>query len=159
MGISIAHMTTLAAAEEAGQKLAQGLGAASLADFAGQASRRTSEERPWTFCDYRGRLDVPEDLSLTYAHHKENDVDILVGSNRDERTFFSRPGGGNAEQFSGAAKKRFTGLADAYLKLYPASSDTEAGTSQLASFRDEMGWHMRTWAQLQSARGKGKAYL
>ena len=29
----------------------------------------------------------------------------------------------------------------------------------MASFRDEMGWHMRTWAQLQSARGKGKAYL
>ena len=25
--------------------------------------------------------------------------------------------------------------------------------------RDEFGWHMRTWAQMQARRGKGKAYL
>jgi para-nitrobenzyl esterase len=43
--------------------------------------------------------------------------------------------------------------------LYPASSDAEAGASQLASVRDEFGWQMHEWARLQSARGKGKAYL
>jgi para-nitrobenzyl esterase len=101
---------------------------------------------------------VPEDLSITYENHKQNEVDVLVGSNRDEGTFFSR-GGGNAEQFSGTAKRRFSDLADAFLKLYPAGSDSEAGTSQLASFRDEFGWQMREWAQLQSERGKVKAYL
>ena len=70
--------------------------------------------------------------SLT-QNHKQNDVDVLVGSNRDEGTFFARPGAGNAEQFSGTAKRRFSDMADAYLKLYPAGSDAEAGASQLAS--------------------------
>src|SRR5580704_14767757 len=132
MGISIAHMTTLTAAEENGQKLAQGLGATSLADLRAKPADELLKNARGPFAIIVDGWYVPEDLSLTYAHHKENDVDILVGSNRDEGTFFSRPGGGSAEQFSGAAKKRFTDMADAYLKLYPASSDTEAGTSQLA---------------------------
>jgi len=159
MGINIAHMTTLATAEENGQKLVQGLGAASIAEMRAKSADDLLKNSRGFFGIVVDGWYVPEDLSLTYAHHKENDVDILVGSNRDEGTFFSRPGAVNAEQFSGTAKRRFTDMADAYLKLYPASSDAEAGTSQLASFRDEMGWHMREWAQLQSARGKGKAYL
>ena len=134
-------------------------GAASLADLRAKPADELLKNGRGAFAIIVDGWYVPEDLSLTYAHRKENDVDILVGSNHDEGTFFTRPGGGSAEQFSGAAKKRFTDMADAYLKLYPASSDTEAGASQLASFRDEMGWHMREWAQLQSARGKGKAYL
>jgi para-nitrobenzyl esterase len=39
------------------------------------------------------------------------------------------------------------------------STDAEAAASSLAGTRDEMGWHMRTWAQLQSKRGKDKSYL
>jgi para-nitrobenzyl esterase len=159
MGISIGHMTTLAQAEENGQKLAQAASAASIAELRAKPADELLKNSRGPFGVVVDGWYVPEDLSLTYAHHKENDVDVLVGSNRDEGTFFSRPGGVNAEQFSGTAKRRFSDQADAYLKLYPASSDAEAGTSQLASFRDEMGWHMRTWAQLQSARGKGKAYL
>jgi para-nitrobenzyl esterase len=158
MGISINHMTTLAQAEEAGQKFAQAEGVASLAELRAKPADELLKNSHGPFGIVVDGWLVPEDLSLTYAHHKENDVDILVGSNRDEGTFFSR-GPTSAEQFSGTAKKRFTAMADAYLKLYPASSDAEAGTSQLASFRDEMGWHMRTWARLQSMRGKGKAYL
>jgi para-nitrobenzyl esterase len=159
MGINIGHMTTLTQAEEAGQKLAQAEGAASLAELRAKPADELLKNGRGPFGVVVDGWYVPEDLSLTYAHHKENDVDVLVGSNRDEGTFFSRPGGVNAEQFSGTAKRRFSDQADAYLKLYPASSDAEAGAAQLASFRDEMGWHMREWAQLQSARGKGKAYL
>ena len=149
MGINIAHMATLATSEENGQKLVQGLGAASIAEMRAKSADDLLKNSRGFFGIVVDGWYVPEDLSLTYAHHKENDVDILVGSNRDEGTFFSRPGAVNAEQFSGTAKRRFTDMADAYLKLYPASSDAEAGTSQLASFRDEMGWHMREWAQLQ----------
>jgi para-nitrobenzyl esterase len=102
---------------------------------------------------------VPEDLSMTYENHKQNDVDVLVGSNHDEGTFFPPPASGNAELLTATAKRRFNDMADAYLKLYPAGSDSEARASQLASMRDEFGWHMREWAQLQSVRGKAKAYL
>jgi len=42
--------------------------------------------------------------------------------------------------------------------LYPAGSDSEASASGLARSRDELGWHMRTWGELQTKRGR-KAYL
>ena len=45
------------------------------------------------------------------------------------------------------------------LKLYPAGSDEEANASQLAAFRDELGWVMHNWASLQTKTGKSKAYL
>ena len=64
-----------------------------------------------------------------------------------------------ADQAKARATQKFGDLADGYLKLYPASTDAEATASNLASLRDELGWHMRTWAQLQAKRGKGKAYL
>ncbi len=159
MGINIAHMTTLAAAEENGQKLVQGLGAATIAEMRQKSADDLLKNARGFFGIIVDGWYVPEDLSLTYAHHKENDVDILVGSNRDEGTFFARPGSVKADQFSGNAKKRFGDESDAYLKLYPAGSDAQAEISQLAASRDEMGWHMREWAQLQSARGKGKVYL
>jgi len=48
-------------------------------------------------------------------------------------------------------------MADQYLKLYPAGSDANA--SELAAFRDELGWVQRNWARLQAKTGKSKAYL
>ena len=100
---------------------------------------------------------IPEDESLTYAKGKQNDVDILAGSNHDEGTFF---GGGNvtAEQAKANAQKNYGDLAEEFLKLYPAGSDQEASASGLARSRDEVGWHMRTWAELQAKRGR-KAYV
>jgi len=50
-------------------------------------------------------------------------------------------------------------MADQYLKLYPAGSDAEANASELAAFRDELGWVQRNWARLQAKTGKSKAYL
>jgi para-nitrobenzyl esterase len=43
--------------------------------------------------------------------------------------------------------------------LYPAGSEAESNASQLAAFRDELSWHMRTWAELQARRGKSNAYV
>jgi para-nitrobenzyl esterase len=80
-----------------------------------------------------------------------------VGSNRDEGTFFQR-GGVTAEQAQNGAKQAYGDLAPEFLKLWPASTDAEAAASGLARSRDEVGWHMRTWAELQTKRGK-KAYL
>jgi para-nitrobenzyl esterase len=100
---------------------------------------------------------VPEDESITYARGKQNDVDILVGSNHDEGTFF---GGGavTAEQAKANAQRTYGDLASQFLELYPAGSDAEAAASALARTRDEVGWHMRTWAELQVKRGR-KAYV
>jgi para-nitrobenzyl esterase len=84
-------------------------------------------------------------------------VPLLVGSNKDEGTFFSQKG--PADRFLETSRRRFGNLADTYLKLYPAGSDDEAYASQLAAFRDELGWVMRDWAEMQTRGGKSKAYL
>jgi para-nitrobenzyl esterase len=63
-----------------------------------------------------------------------------------------------AEQAQDNAKRTYGDLAPEFLKLWPASTDAEATASGLARSRDEVGWHMRTWAELQTRKGK-KAYL
>jgi para-nitrobenzyl esterase len=160
MGVNVGKMTTRAQAEENGEKMVQTLGASSIADLRTKPADELLKNARGQFAIIVDGWMVPEDLSITYENHKQNDVDVLVGSNRDEGTFFSRPGvAGNPEQFTSNAKRRFGDMADGYLKLYPASSATDAAASQLTSFRDEFGYAMREWAQLQSQRGKAKAYL
>jgi hypothetical protein len=97
---------------------------------------------------------------VTFAQGKQQAVDVLVGSNKDEGTFpFFGLQPGNAPQFIANARARFGDLADTFLKLYPAGSDAEARTSRLAAFRDELSWQMRTWAELQARLGRAKAYV
>jgi para-nitrobenzyl esterase len=103
---------------------------------------------------------IREDLSTTFAQGRQKEVDVLVGSNKDEATFpfFGIPKG-NAQDFIRESRERFGDLADSFLKLYPASSDSESNASQLAAFRDELTWQMRTWAAYQARRGRSKAYV
>jgi para-nitrobenzyl esterase len=97
---------------------------------------------------------IPEDESLTFAHGRQQPVDVLVGSNKDEGTF-----GGNttAIAWTNRVRQRWGDLADDYLKLYPAGSDEDATRSSQAAFRDELAWHMRLYASLQVKQGK-RAY-
>ncbi|HTA47283.1 MAG TPA: carboxylesterase family protein [Bryobacteraceae bacterium] len=157
MGVGIGHTMTREQAEAAGVKMAQTLGASSLADLRAKSADDILKARGGASIIIDGWY-VPEDLSAIYLKAKENDVDLLAGSNHDEGTFFAR-GKVTPEQFKGAAKQKYGDLFDNYVKLYPADTEADATASQLSSMRDELGWHMRTWAQLQEKQGKGKAYL
>jgi para-nitrobenzyl esterase len=99
---------------------------------------------------------IPEDESLTFAKGRQNAVDVLIGSNKDEGSFVLR--GPTAEQWTMRVRQRWGDLADDYLKLYPAGSDDQAAKSSEAAFSDEMAWHMWRYAQAQAAIGK-RAYL
>jgi para-nitrobenzyl esterase len=100
---------------------------------------------------------LPDDPANIFAQGKQNDVPILVGSNKDEGTFFSQPT--TAAAWTERARQRYGDMADAFLKLYPAATDAEANASELTAFRDELGWVQRNWALLQTKTGKSKAYL
>ena len=155
MGLSIGKMRTLEQAEEAGKRAA---GTHSIAELRAMSTQEVAQNvtgvQAGVIVD--GWM-VPEDQSLTFGKGKQNDVDVLIGSNQDEGTFF---GGGTttADAAKSRARQTYADLADDFLKLYPASSDAEAGASGLMRSRDETGWHMRTWAQLTVKRGR-KAYL
>jgi para-nitrobenzyl esterase len=158
MGLGIGKMTTLAQAEEVGNRVAMTMNAPSLAKL-----REIPAQELLTNSRFNGSLVVdgwivPEDVSLTFAKGKQNEVDVLVGSNQDEGTFLSR-GGTTLQQFNTTYGNRFADQLDSFKKLYPASSDAEATTQNLARVRDEVAWHMLTWARLQSKQGKSKTYV
>jgi para-nitrobenzyl esterase len=156
MGMGMGPMRTLAQAEESGAKDVTAMNVSTLADLRMKPADDIQRDLRGAGLIVDGRY-VPEDLSLTFARGKQNPVDLLVGSNKDEGTFFGRQAS-SAEQFTTQSKQRFGDLGDAFLRLYPAGTDAEAAASSLASFRDEANWHMRIWAEAQ-ARIHRKAYL
>lgn len=158
MGIRIGSPMKLSQAEVAGVKTVEALGARSLSELRGKPAEEILKKGRGTGPIVDGWF-IPDNLSAIYEKGGQNDVDMLVGSNKDEGTFFSRPGSTTADQFIKQSKQRFGALAENFHKLYPAGSNSEAEASQLASFRDELGWHMRRWAKLQASRGKGNAHL
>ncbi len=155
--VRIERMATLEEAERAGVQAAEKIGAKSLADLRAKPAEEIQKGVPggrpivdgWYLTDHTSTL---------ISEGKSNNVDVLVGSNRDEGAFpfFGVPRG-DAQEFTAAVRQRFGSQADAFLKLYPTGSDTESNASQLAAFRDEVAWRVRSWAAARAQRGK--AYL
>ena len=137
---SINRMPVLKDAEQNGTRYAQGLGAKSLAELRAipAADILRGGRGPGPVVD---GVWVPDDAGAIFAQGKQNDVPVLVGSNRDESF------GGQIN-----ARDKYGPLAGAFLKLYPGDSAFEAG-------RDEMAWVMRNWARLSAKTGKSKAFV
>jgi hypothetical protein len=150
MGLGMARTGTLARAEEAGAKALADAGIGSIADARAKPAAEVFGAIRGGNLIVDGYL-IPEDLSLTFAKGRQNPVDLLVGSNKDEGTFFPRPGL-TAEQFRTQAKQRFGVLADAFLKIFPAADDGAATGAYLASFSDEAAWAMRKFARCKPSK-------
>ncbi len=158
MGLQMARMDTRAAREQAGTKALADMGVASIADLRKKSTEElTAGLRAPAGLVIDGHL-IPEDLSITFAQGRQNEVDVLAGSNDNEGTFFQFGGPMAAEPFLNQSKQRFGELIDGFLKLYPAGSDAEANTSYLAAYADETSWNMRQSAVAQTRRGK-KGYV
>jgi para-nitrobenzyl esterase len=155
MGLGVAPARRLAEAEEAGVKLADALGAKSLAEMR-QAPAETVLKAGRGSGPIVDGWFLPDAPDKIFSQGKQHSVPVLVGSNKDEGTFFLQPT--TAEKFTAQSRQRFGDMADSFLKAYPAASDEEASTSQLEAFRDEAAWAMSNWARLMSKTGK-KAYL
>ena len=151
----IAPLDTLADAEQEGLKVAQGVSAKSLAELRAKPAEEILKAGRGQGPVVDGWL-IPEDPGKVFAAGKQIDVPVLTGSNRDE-SFGGNPK--TAAEFVEQARKRFGDLADAFLKLYPASSDEEARESAFYSGRDEMAFVMRNWARLAAKPGKSKAFV
>jgi para-nitrobenzyl esterase len=151
----IAPLSTLADAEQDGVKLADGVGAKSLAELRAKPAEAIQKAGRGLGPVVDGWL-IPQDPGKVFAAGKQIDVPVLTGSNRDE-SFGGNPK--SAAEFVEQARKRFGDLTDAYLKLYPAGSDEQARESAFYSGRDEMVFIMRNWARLAEKPGKSKAFV
>jgi len=156
MGLSLTTTRTLAEAEQAGVKMAEEMHAQSLEDLRAISAEDLLKHGRGGGPVIDGWI-IPQDVGTTFVEGKQNDVPLILGSNKDEGTFFVQPT--TAEKFIERSRARFGDQADAFLKLYPAGSDEEASVSQLAAFRDELAFIMRIWARAQTKTGHSKAFL
>ncbi len=152
----IGRLATLADAEQAGSKVADGLMAKSLSELRAKPADQVLRAGGRGAAPVVDGWVLPEDPGTAFAQGKQNQVPVLVGSNRDE-SFGAQPK--DAATFVQQARQRYGDLADTFLKLYPAGSDDQAKDSAFFAGRDEMAWVMRNWARLDAQTGKSKAYV
>ena len=94
---------------------------------------------------------LPESIYTTFAKGQQNDVPLLTGWTANDT---GRATSLNASEFIRQTQATRGADADAFLKIYPASSDQEARQSQVAVVTDRMfGWNAWTWARMQSRTG------
>jgi para-nitrobenzyl esterase len=163
MGLTMGRMTPGETAHANGVKTMEALGVKTIAELrAKPLNELTGLSAGGLVVD--GYV-IPEDLSLTFMNGKQNVVDVLTGSNKDEANFglcfgVGGRGGGpgpTVETFKANAQRRFGEGADDYVKLYGVATDADAQPAAHAACGDEINWNMRQWAAAQAKKGK-KAY-
>jgi len=165
MGLTMARMRTSADAEAGGAKAVDALGVKSMAELRAKPMEQlTGLQSAGLVID--GYM-IPEDTSLTFQAGKQNAVDVLTGSNKDEANFgICGPGAGlagrggpgmTAATFKSNAERKYGEMSGEYLKLYPAATDDDARHAAHEACADEITWNMRQWAAAEAKKGK-KAY-
>jgi para-nitrobenzyl esterase len=157
-GGEFAPERTLAEAEQDGVRFARSVGAESVAALRAKPAGELERAGQFRTAANVDGWFLPEDVYTIFSQGKQNDVPMLIGSNADEGTIFTRSTTGDA--FREQSRRRYGADTDAFLKLYPFASDTEATEAAAASMRDfTFGWEMRTWARMQRQTGKANVYL
>jgi para-nitrobenzyl esterase len=171
MGLMMGKMSPSTQAQENGAKAMAALGVKTIAELrAKPLAELTGLNGSGLVVD--GYI-IPEDLSFTFMNGKQNPVDVLTGSNKDEANFgicnsaglaglAGRGGRGGAtpltlDTFRTNAQRRFGEAAGEYLKLYDVTSDAQTQPAAHIACGDEVNWNERQWAAAQAKLGK-KAY-
>ena len=162
-GANFTPETSLASAETLGVKFLAGLGANDL-----KAARALSADAIEKGADARGapRFPLPLDGKVVPAEQvglwkagRFNDTPVLIGNTSDEAVVFG-PSKTTPADFEKQIRAAYGAKTDAILAAYPHGTDEDASRSNKFLRRDtSFGWNMWTWAKLQSAYGKGKAWL
>jgi para-nitrobenzyl esterase len=165
MGLQMSRMTSGQQAQANGAKAMEALGVKTIAELRAKPLNELTG-LPGGGLVIDGYI-IPEDLSLTFTNGRQNAVDVLTGSNKDEANFGICPGAGlagrggatplTAEQFRTRAQGRFGELSESYVKLYGVATDADAPAAAHMACGDEVNWNMRQWAVAQAKAGK-KAY-
>lgn len=112
---------------------------------------------------------LPDTVYHIYASGKENDVPALIGYNADESTLFTAlpfPFSlspdysiASAASFRAEVGQTYGSAAQDFLTVFPASNNTQAKISELESGTIQcFGWHVHTWARLQSQKAHSGVY-
>lgn len=101
---------------------------------------------------------ITDDQYKLYQAGNYNDVDVIIGTNSDEGSMFTRPM--PVSVYEERVREIYGDWADRLLKIYPATNDMEVYFAQSDIFRDgSFAWGTYAWANLQSKTGKGRVYM
>lgn len=152
-------MVNLAGAEKAGLDFQKKLGRKHIKDM-----RKLSPEEIVAATQMEGFWPIVDGYAITDDQYKlyqdgtYNDVNVLMGTNSDEGSMFTRPMAVDA--YRQRVRDIYGDRAEDVLDLYPAASDTEAYFALSDIFRDgSFAWGTYAWANLQSATGKSNIYM
>jgi para-nitrobenzyl esterase len=154
MGLSLAPMRSRESAEQQTLKTAEQIGATSLAALRALSADDAANKLPKQGMIIDGWI-VPEDLSRTFKAGRQNRVDILVGSNRDEGSFAAGLGPPmTLQRWNETAAQRWGDAADIGMKAYPVANDADAIARDNTLFTDNLEWITRLFAEQQRAVSK-----
>jgi len=143
----------LAAAEGEGARIAEKLGASSLAALRAIPADELFRKGQGNWRPVIDGYVLPEAVADIFLEKKSNPVALLTGWNEDEGFVFGPPK--KAADYRQDIVKQFGGEADAVLKYYPADNDSVAGVSQIRLSRDMIfGRQNYAWAVLASMQGE-----
>ena len=104
---------------------------------------------------------LPDDVRDIFAQGKQNDVNVVIGSNANEMTtlvpdvFVPK----RMEDYRKRVEAQYRARIKEFDAAYPVHNEEEIRDAYLGSFRDAIfSWQMRTWARM-TATGHAKAYL
>jgi para-nitrobenzyl esterase len=167
----------LDAAERAGRDFAEALGANSIADLRAKSAEEIQLVRPEAGWTVQPVLDpsaggaagretawpvidgyvMPEVPKAVFARGAQIDMPLLTGSTTREGALFD--GSVSLRAFNDRAHAEYGKSAQAFLELYPATTDAEAGAASKAARGDELfvaqNW---MWARAHARSGRAKTF-
>lgn len=155
---------TRAVAEDAGRRLSEALGGATVEEMRSMSAGRIVEAADSLGEHWRPSVDghvLDRPPAEIYAAGAQLDVPILVGSTADEASLaLASPPDTDVERYRTDAIERHGAAVDRYLDLYPGETPDQALRSQLRAETDKiMTRAMYRWARLQTETGDSPAYL
>ena len=102
---------------------------------------------------------LEDSIYSVFESGKHNDVDFMLGFNRDEATaLFAQGAPRNVAQYRQWLSAEYGDFADDFFGVYGAATDARAQLAYLGNMADRFfGWQMRTWADF-AARGDSRVF-
>ena len=155
---------TRAVAEDAGRRLGDALGGASVEEMRQMPVEIIDDAADALGEHWRPSVDghvLERPPAETYATGRQLDVPTLVGSNADEASLaLASPPDTDVEDYATEARETYGEDADRFLQLYPGDTPEQVLESRLQADTDKiMTRGMYRWARLQAQTGASDAYL
>jgi para-nitrobenzyl esterase len=153
----LGRSTPLAQAEEAGVRLAESLGARSIAALrAKPAEELLTEQRGGLPSAVVDGWVLTDDPAAVFEQALQNDVPLIVGSTAEDGAGAGPPK--TAAEVSQYAQSAYGDLAAEYMRVFPATTDTQARKAAHDAMRSRSLSSARRWATLHTKTGQSKVY-